>query len=476
MLIAQVFPVISVYNLRGGQYAYRGNVVSFPQDVQEFVTRLPRNPSSLDALIVRHHSTNGSAFRDFCVRRKKITQALHWLKINNIFYRNIDIDENILQSLPENGSIANQLPQLTGDETEKESSIERNIDLNEVDNEESEDYFISQTFVPSLLPGRSEDDAINKTLDRMQQNRSSHKDPWIDWPHIESFPINEFHTAGYMVRAFPTLFPRGTADFRSHRVKDVKPAEYFKHLLIYKDGRFARHPRWRYFALNSIMRWRALSEGRLFVRQNLEEERLTIAEVLDLMKNDNNMVNRVIRYGEGLHGTRQYWMRRRAELKDMIKQLGHQGMIFFTFSAADLHWPDLHQLMPGGENHIEEADKNASKRRHKDLINNPHIAAWYFEKRFKIFFEKVMIPKWNLVDWWYRFEWQHRGSVHVHGIAKLGDAPKIEWEKMSNNQEIMEEVVHYLDSLVTTINPDLNAFPPNLHLKILMIIYKTMSN
>ena len=28
-------------------------------------------------------------------------------------------------------------------------------------------------------------------------------------------------------------------------------------------------------------------------------------------------------------------------------------MIFFTFSAADTHWSDLHNLMPNGENSIE---------------------------------------------------------------------------------------------------------------------------
>ena len=109
MLIAQIFPVVSVYNLPGGQYAYRGNIINFPQDVQEFVTRLPRDPSSLDLLIVRRYTENGSNFRDFHVRRGKVMQALQWLKAYNIFYRDIDIDNNILQKLPENGSIAEQL-------------------------------------------------------------------------------------------------------------------------------------------------------------------------------------------------------------------------------------------------------------------------------------------------------------------------------------------------------------------------------
>ena len=80
MLIAQIFPVVSVYNLPGGQYTYRGNIINFLQDVQEFVTRLPRDPSSLDLLIVRRYTENGTNFRDFQVRREKVMQALLWLK------------------------------------------------------------------------------------------------------------------------------------------------------------------------------------------------------------------------------------------------------------------------------------------------------------------------------------------------------------------------------------------------------------
>ncbi|CAG8598033.1 15848_t:CDS:1, partial [Racocetra fulgida] len=52
MLIAQVFPVIVVYRLRGEQYGYSGNIINFPQDVEEFVTHLHQNPSSLNVLII----------------------------------------------------------------------------------------------------------------------------------------------------------------------------------------------------------------------------------------------------------------------------------------------------------------------------------------------------------------------------------------------------------------------------------------
>ena len=109
MLIARVFPVMSVYRLRGGQHGYRENV-NFPQDVQEFTTKLPRDPSSLDVVVIRRQSaSNLEAFRDFRVHRAKVVHALNWLKENNRYYGNIIIDQEVLRSLPVDGPIDNQL-------------------------------------------------------------------------------------------------------------------------------------------------------------------------------------------------------------------------------------------------------------------------------------------------------------------------------------------------------------------------------
>ena len=77
-------------------------------------------------------------------------------------------------------------------------------------------------------------------------------------------------------------------------------------------------------------------------------------------------------------------MARHYELSDMIKQLGSQGLIFFTFSAADLHWPELYKLMPSGENSDRETE--SAKQWHQNIIKNSHIATWFFNKRFETFF------------------------------------------------------------------------------------------
>jgi hypothetical protein len=142
------------------------------------------------------------------------------------------------------------------------------------------------------------------------------------------------------------------------------------------------------------MRWRALQEGKVYAKQSLNGRQLTVGDVQEMVKNDTYMADHVMRFGEGLHGTRQFWKRRSSELHDMIKQLETKGMLFFTFNAADLHWPELYKLMPHGKNAMDiVSDEERSKHRRQDLIDNPHITAWFFEKRFKLFLENVLIPK-----------------------------------------------------------------------------------
>ncbi len=282
---------MSVYRLHGRQHGYRENIINFPQDVQEFTTHFPHHPSSLNVLIVRHQSANDSmAFRDFKVRHDKVARALLWLKGNNRYYADITINNEALQSLPEDDSIVDILPQLQGDQL-----ID---DLDDIDIENGDDA-IMHTFVPLLPINKHEEVAINDTLERVQN-----QNPHVLWPEIEGSLINKFQTVEYIMRAFLTLYLTSKANLCAERVRDIKPAEYFKHLIWYKDGRFARHTCWRYFALNSLMRWKALQEGRVYVKQNLNDEQLDVTDIQEMIADgDKQLADQIMRYGEGLCGT-----------------------------------------------------------------------------------------------------------------------------------------------------------------------------
>ncbi|GAU99773.1 hypothetical protein RvY_10725 [Ramazzottius varieornatus] len=110
MLIAKVATVVQVFSLKGGQRGYTGNVISFPQHVRGFVTNLPRNVRMLDIVIVRRTARDVEAYKDFHVRRDKILDALLWLRQNKRHYTDIQIDENNLAMLPQDGNVEALLP------------------------------------------------------------------------------------------------------------------------------------------------------------------------------------------------------------------------------------------------------------------------------------------------------------------------------------------------------------------------------
>jgi hypothetical protein len=62
----------------------------------------------------------------------------------------------------------------------------------------------------------------------------------------------------------------------------------------------------------------------------------------------------------------------------------------------------------------------------------------------------------------FRFEWQHRGSPHIHGIFWIKDAPSVD-NLESKSDEYKANVIQYFDKLVSTWNPDKYLQPLNFH-------------
>lgn len=121
------------------------------------------------------------------------------------------------------------------------------------------------------------------------------------WPPCDDTPINEFSTEGYFTCAFPTLFPTGTADFAAPCLRAVTIGNYFKHLMQFEDGRFAKNSQFRYFALNTEMWWCALQTGQVYMRQHPEDARVMVDDLRDMVGHrGNTFSNRVLHYASTL--------------------------------------------------------------------------------------------------------------------------------------------------------------------------------
>ena len=443
MLIAAVMPVMSIYRLPHGQYGYSGHVINLPQDAHTFATSLPRLPSQLDVLVVRKEGHEQS-HRDFRVRRSVVQNALQWLISNHKYYKahQVHINQPALDHLPIDGNLTNVVSICV--DTSVTTTQEESPDVTD----DPYNAHLTRSFVPNTTPSMTEQETISHFVHGSQSDQPSSSQSVLMWPTIGGTPINEFTTEGYISSAFPTLFPTGAADFLGERQNPVTIGNYFKHLMMYDDGRFAKHPRFRFFALNTEMRWRALQTGRIYVRQHPGDDHLSLDELRDMVGRDGEAFsNRVLHYAASLRGTRQYWFRQRSRLMSMVDTLG-LPTIFFTHSAADLQWPELARL-------ICPEDPESRSSRTTAVIENPAIADWFFYHRVQKFVEVFYVGILGATDYWMRFEWQHRGSPHVHGLAWLPNAPDVETllSTSNNSDEAKDMISRYADSIVSTCNP-----------------------
>lgn len=183
------------------------------------------------------------------------------------------------------------------------------------------------------------------SFENQDHQRSICKTLELPYPTLDNHPVDEFRTEGYIICAFPSLFAHGTADIRAPRDVTITLRECFQYLMYYKDGRFARDPRFRFFAMDTLLRKQALSQASYFTNKP-EIAALSISELESSILNDSKFFNHVMPYVANVRSTRPYWNQRTSEILTMTEQLGCPT-VFFTLSAADYYWPGLYRLITG---------------------------------------------------------------------------------------------------------------------------------
>ncbi|XP_057843079.1 uncharacterized protein LOC131052428 [Cryptomeria japonica] len=342
MLIARVNPILQVTHATGGQYKYKGHTISFPQEVREIAKILPHQIKDLPIIIVRKKDQRGTNY-NFTVNKERVYRALKYKIKHDKFYRDVQIDENALNDLTCN-SDENIFDQLNSIHMEFDSDTNEYVFAGPILEMDEENIINHTTSMASKPPNaRREMELIHAWVNNPNVDPGS----LIDWPGIGASPINEYVTEGLLDMAFPTLFPDGQCDWIEPRIRRVHLHEFVKHLLRYRDHRFGQHPRFRYYMMNMIMRHRAQNSSAVFVKKSLQEMPITINELREHMENipHSHLADCLMRFGTTLRGTRSYWAKCRAELFDLLHQIG-TPTIFFTLSAVDMYWPDLHALMP----------------------------------------------------------------------------------------------------------------------------------
>ena len=84
---------------------------------------------------------------------------------------------------------------------------------------------------------------------------------------------------------------------------------------------------------------------------------------------------------------------KRNELTAMVDNLGLPGL-FNTYSYADTHWDDLHQILTN----VTGKDLSSSEAKQQAIKDNPHICNAFFVEKFKIYLDTVLKEKLQITD------------------------------------------------------------------------------
>ena len=444
-LIALAHPIARVVRLKGGaQYGYRGHILNVARDVTTFATSLPWNANSDDVPIIIIVPPGGGSWEgsEFEYSRVAVENALLWLIDNHPAYANVALDIRRLDALgvrgddtrrdmrdrfytvQEEGDGNNNDGQDSGGDSNDGSGEEsRGRDYRDVGAPEaggSDDDVNDpvdaagrgtrgsrpprESFIPDDgIDGDTEENSVRQALERLAAGREDGSDddahpPRVDHPR-QLDPLPEQRTPYLASKCFPWLFPGGRTDpFFGARPRDVSFADHIKHLMRYADVhddgtfyyRFASDRLFRYWCLDTKMRLQARQQCSIYLRQNPETAQMTVEEVLESTRqNVRSIIGQMTRYSANVSGSDGYWLSQQEKLESAVEQLPSLTG-FTTYSAADHHWFDLHRLMPSFREHATPDIQH----RNRALIENPHLADWWFSERLRQWKKNSLGRRW----------------------------------------------------------------------------------
>ena len=416
-------------------------------------------------------------YKDFHVCRQHIWAWLNFLRLYHTSYRDIHIDEQALQALPTDGNVYETLP-VVNPNTIPPNTVPGEVHVdNYVDIEVDQNGGIERG--PGQLDDIHDDEEFgivdSMVINPIQEDRTETEnvDAVIAWPAQGEQAANEYDTLNLLADAWPHLFPFGIGDYSNHgRRSTVSLHDSIEHYIKYAYQR--RDSKWCYpfmedkrfimYVQNVYERHRIISQANAYITNNIGDANYTIA---DLQNHEavETIRGRMHKYGANVLGSPAHLYRERKKLEELNKQLG-TATIWMTLSFADQHWEDLYRLF-GDPPYNLDADGIRQWKR-DCVINNAHLLDSFFVKRVESFVKHFFSEDGLDAFWiWYRYEWQSRGAIHAHLLAKLKSDPGIATMSIEvfQGRKFLRELRAYEDTHPPNIIFDVNSIPsiPDSH-------------
>ena len=374
------------------------------------------------------------------IRPHKVLQAANWLTSTSTLYHdqgitfNPDWEINFDQIDEQNEKI--------DDTSETVDSQNKNI-LTDEDDEFSEDEAeIPAGVTDSMLtPPDFVDDSERQCILNVAPGEGNR-------------PLSVFKDKYPEELAYPGIFLGQERPENKDRLLNVYYSDICKSELRRSDRRAAMCVENIFFKTKKLQMKLLLGKSQIALRKCKGNNSLLTAGKLK----QQGSLERLTHHDEGykflraLRGSPPYFEKAKKDLFVMIRQLG-PATLFCSFSSAETKWMHLLKILVklvDQRNYTDEELENLNWEDKRRLIqSDPFTCARHFDYQFNTFLKQFLLseiaPIGKIRDWFYRVEYQQRGSPHVHMLIWLEDAPVF---------GVDEDVSSFIDKMITCRKPD----------------------
>ena len=456
-LIALRIPFMQIRELpRGGQYSLKGNVINVPVDIQPTINSLPRPMDENFTVAIQLKKKLSYKKVDFKenVRPLRVLSALHWLMNNSELYKKsgIVVDDNWFEEVTE--SAEDTVREFL--EVSKEHCKDKNYTGNEKQEQEKtteNDIEASNDYDSDHYSEIDANDHVGNidTLVDDADIENKYDKVFTFAPGEGQHPLSLYQDKDAEYLCFPTIFCGQTPPSRDERLVPVHYSDIVKWELRSVDRRAAQSVPNIFFKHKKLQMKQISDKVNLAVRRCKKRgQNITAAEA-----RDSSYLDKLVNLDEGYYIFRQlrnspaYLETRKKDIFAMIRQLSLPTW-FMSLSAADTRWTDLLKMLAKLNDGIDYSEKeleNLSWQEKTKLVQkDPVTCSRYFDHRVQEFLNTVIKsscePIGKLLDYFYRVEFQQRGSPHIHMLVWIENAPTLE-----TNSE--REIVQFVDKYLT---------------------------
>ena len=493
---------------RGKQLKLTGNVVNVPANVNLTVATLPRPINEEGTIKVQlkrklsyvHHVEAAN------VRPEKVIMAAKWLTENGTLYKTENISVNTEWNTTQSNKSSTEINTITGNLEQcdaevnsiaeqlcDEHLIAEQLDVAQLDNEhttteqdDNEHYNAEQ--LDSELANGGQCTNSEKNVDDWTEVETSDVNPgnadtmltargfveedeyskaFSIAPGEGNYPMSLFRDKHSEELAFPGIFCGEKRIPNENRESKIYYSEICKSEIRRSDRRVCKQVDNLFFKLKKMQMKLLFDQTHIILRKYNS-------------KNNNNLkakdlkgekLNEIVSHNDGykvlkkVRGTPPYFEAMQKDIFAMIRQLG-PATLFLSFSAAETKWSHLLKILGKILDHRVYTDNELSDMSWQEkcrlIQSDPVTCARHFDYQVQILMNKYLLnglqPLGKIVDYFYRVEFQHRGSPHIHMLVWLKDPPSL-----TTSDD--ETIVRFIDSLITCqqTDDDITALQSHKH-------------